>query len=354
MAIQHNFSKKQDNHIIEVEQNATYELYYLSDKSNEKLSSGILFATVPFTIPVYKDGNYQLRISATGETTVIINFDVFKYLQDSIIREAKSILCCTEVSNCTEPSSNCLSKAGKKCLTHKSIFVKLLSFQSLAVPTYGVNYPNTFTSFISAGVQAFQCKVQTTINNILKEECITGTVKDVDSLFKVYVALYWAGMYFIEEKLAGLDEVQLVFIKTKFKYNEILNCMCSTCIDITALKDLFDNSSLPIEIYSFQFDNLTDNITNAVLVTDTYLTTQGTLQIEDDLVAGKQITYTNIGRIGFAITNNRNGYKFLDSFGNDITDAVFDRVYDELRAMEIFISKDYITPSTIYYKFLKI
>lgn len=355
MALLYTLIKTKDEFIVEVLQISTFELFYISDNSNSKVDSGSLAISSPHTLITPQDGQYKLVLKATGESDIEKLIDVVKYLQDSIITQAKALLCTgTADCGCPEIDINCLSAASKKCLNSKSIFVKLLNFQSLQIPTYGPNYLNIFTSFISNGVETYECKAQTTMNNILKEECITGNVKSVDSLFNMYLALYWAGMYFIEENLAIGDEEQLEFLLTKFSYDTIVGCLCTTCIDIDTLKDLFTVDPTDLSIFSFQYDNISDDINDVAIITDEFLALNGEEHTEESLLDGKLIAYSQTGRVGFVIRNTLpDAYIIFDVLGNDITTSVFDKVYDGLTLEEIYVSKNYYTPSSIFYKFVK-
>jgi hypothetical protein len=105
-------------------------------------------------------------------------------------------------------------------------------------------------------------------------------------------------------------------------------------------------------IYSFQFNSLTKSILDEAEITQAYLDANGTLHAEADLLEGKFINYMNTGRIGFAIkTTAPDQYNFTDVLGNILNDTVFDKVYDSEREMDIYISKQYYTESSVFYKF---
>ena len=354
MAILYTFIKSLDNHIIEVSQITVYELFYLSDNSNALILSETLAVDTPITLTTVKDGQYKLILLAPGEPNVEILFDVIKYLQDSIIKDSMIILCDAINTDCKDTIiSQCIKKAAKDCLTHKSIFVKLLTFQTLYIPTYGVNYSLIFCNFLEEGALTYNCKLQTTINRILLEECVTGTVKDVTSLFKMFVALYWAGMYFIEKNLAFGDSAQLTFIDTKFMYDCIVACLCNTCIDINELEAVFTIDPSLSEITFFQYDNTSDDINDIAKLTPAYLDINGQVIEESALLAGVTIIFTNIGRIGFIITNvTPDKYSIYDVLNNDITDTVFDKVYDVNTLTQTYCSKEFYVPSSVYFKFL--
>jgi len=354
MAIQYTLTKTLDTHVISVPQITTYDLYYITDKANSLIETVALAVTTPVVIPTLKDGRYRLILKVTGETDVIVEFDVIKYLQNSIIKITKNILCVLN-GDCNDAfTSDCLTKAGKECLTHKEIFVKLLAYQTLVIPTYGVNYSLIFSNFLEEGAKTYNCKLQTTINNILLEECVTGNVKNVNKVFGLFLALYWAGMYFIEENLATGDTDQLAFIKTKFEYDTIVACLCGYCIDINTLNNLFIVDATLLEITSFQYDNTADTIADIAKLTENYLIANGTIEDELSLLAGTNIVFTSTGRIGFVITNTTpNKFSIYDILNNNITTTVFDAVYDSNTLTQYYVSKEFYVPSTVYFKFLK-
>ena len=352
MAILYNFKKEKDIFILDVEQDTTYKLYYISSNTEQYLGTGGLVVDSPFIVPITIDGEYRLDLTTELDTPVSINFTSFIYLQHSIIREAKTIICGDTVDSCK--TANCLTEIAREALQHKSMFVKLLSFESLFIPTYGIDYPLVFTNFINSTILTRTCKVQSKVNDILREECITGSVNNVEMLTRLYTALYWAGMYFIEKETAGTNEEELDFVYTKFRYDEIINCLCGLCIDMGELEKLFGEDQIYTEIYSFQFDGIEYDINDVDLITPEWLEDNGTVESETSLTSGKNITYTLLGRIGFTISNNKDRFRFFDALGNDITDTAFDTVWDDTAKRQTYVSKEYYVPSTIYYKFVKL
>lgn len=356
MAIIHSLTKKLDNYILNVSQDSTYNLYYVSDNSNSLLITDTLLADSEVVLSTNKDGKYKIVISAENETDVTLYFNVIKYLQNSITNDALNLLCILEDCKCKTLTNNCLSNAGKKCLTHKSVFVKLLSYQSLYVPVYGTTYTLAFNTFLEKGVAIYNCKAQTVLNNILQEECITGSVKSVDKLFNLYLALYWAGMYFIDKTLAGVDEEELAFVKAKYAYDKIVSCLCSTCIDITELESIFViNPVASTEFIAFQYDDISYTIDDIALLTPLYLEDNGEVVPLVDAESGRNYSYSTVARIGFVITNVASGtYEVRDILNNIVTDVVFDITYNAETLTETYISKEFVTPSSIYFKFIKL
>lgn len=111
---------------------------------------------------------------------------------------------------------------------------------------------------------------------------------------------------------------------------------------------------LPIEIYSFQFETLTDNITNVDKLTDAFLDTNGLQHTEESMLIGKNIDFSNVGRIGFIIKNTEdNPYDIYDILNNNITNITFNTSYDSINNIFYYVSKEYYVPSSLYFKFIK-
>lgn len=353
MALLYTFKKEQDTFILEVEQDSAYIVYYLSGNTEKTVLTSAILAGNPTLIPHDLDGEYKIHIEAENEIPIDVYFTAFDKLQNSIINDT-NIIVCGATGGCTDLKSNCISNEGQTCLEHKSSFVKLLSFESLFIDSYGIDFPLIFTNYLNESVQSLTCKIQSKINLILQTECVVGIAKDTDSLFSFYVALYWAGMYFMEEDIAGDDVEQLEFVKTKFRYDAITQCLCGLCISMDTLKENYGKDTVYTEIYSFQFDGTEFDIDDVDIVTPEWLELHGTVENEMSLLSGKNIEYSLVGRVGFTISNNKDVYRFFDALGNDITDTVFDNVWDDTAKRQTYISKEYYVPSTIYYKFVNL
>lgn len=108
----------------------------------------------------------------------------------------------------------------------------------------------------------------------------------------------------------------------------------------------------PVEYYSFQFNNLNKGIDNLSEVNDSFLSNYGTLHSERSVYDGKKFVFKNVGRYGFVIKNISRGDEpiIFDFLNNDVTDILFHKQYDEVTKTMYFLSKEYVAPSTIFYK----
>lgn len=114
------------------------------------------------------------------------------------------------------------------------------------------------------------------------------------------------------------------------------------------------STDLPNEVYSFQFNDLTSDISDINVLTLDYLNTNGLQHSEPTLTTGKNINFTETGRYGFVVFNAiEYPYFIYDNFSTDITDAVFDTSYDPVNKIFYYVSKEYITPSVLFFKFVK-
>lgn len=110
-----------------------------------------------------------------------------------------------------------------------------------------------------------------------------------------------------------------------------------------------------LDVWHWQYDTIATTNANKPTIDVAWLTANATKKTLAQFTNGLTISYSNIGRMGFAIREqDANKLKITDVLGNDITSAVFDKSYDTTLKMEVFISKNYITHSNIYFKFLEI
>ncbi|SED10890.1 hypothetical protein SAMN04489761_4301 [Tenacibaculum sp. MAR_2009_124] len=111
-----------------------------------------------------------------------------------------------------------------------------------------------------------------------------------------------------------------------------------------------------MEYYSFQFSEISKDITNITEITDLFLSTNGMSHTEDSMLAGKDFPFSNVARYGFVIKNLTPGntIRIFNFFNTDVTTEVFSSSYDALNQTLYFVSKDYISPSQLFYKLLKV
>lgn len=109
--------------------------------------------------------------------------------------------------------------------------------------------------------------------------------------------------------------------------------------------------SVQKKFWSFQFDDVENDINNTDLITDQYLENTALEHTEGNLTNGTNIDFPFVGRIGFAIKTTEIGqYAIYNVEGENITAAAFDTYYDEDRKIEFYVSKEYTVPTIMYLK----
>lgn len=109
-------------------------------------------------------------------------------------------------------------------------------------------------------------------------------------------------------------------------------------------------------VYSFQFNDfdLTSNINSESIDNESFINSNGNLRNVNSLELGENIVFDRTSRFGFIIKNSdENEYSIFDFFNQNVTDIVFNKRYDSETRTLYFVSKEYIVPSTLYYKFVK-
>lgn len=122
---------------------------------------------------------------------------------------------------------------------------------------------------------------------------------------------------------------------TKFNCNLLIQPICNTTINMT-------------KIYSFQYKDLNEEFREIQ-----YNGSEGLdVYTEEEMLQGVTINYNKVGKIGFLIKNNKqNPYLIYDVFNTNITEISFDYIFEE--GISYYISKEYVTHSNVYYKFVK-
>ena len=119
-----------------------------------------------------------------------------------------------------------------------------------------------------------------------------------------------------------------------------------------------DIGSDPIMIYEFQFDNTSSDSSIANTIDQAWLDANATLvPLANITGAGITINYTGVGRIGFAIANvaSTGEFEIRNALDVVITASTFDTPYYNVTTeTEILISKNIITPSNVFFKFIEL
>lgn len=226
MAILYNFSTTQDIFKLSVFEPLTYNLFFVTN-SNEKIETKEINSDIDLFLTVQKDGQYKVILSNINESVEFI-FNVIKFLQLSIIEDTYYAICKNRIKTlCEEFTEKVVPLDVKQSIYFQSIYTKLLSYQSLYTDIYSQSFKQGFLSFLQESIKKQSVNLQLRLNDIISYECLYGISESskIIKLFKTYLGLYWASSYFTELRLASTNQELIDFIKEKYRFNEISNCL---------------------------------------------------------------------------------------------------------------------------------
>lgn len=240
MVIGYNLFKVRDAYILEVLEACAVKFYYKSGVTDTLLREDELEANESINLITSKDGEYRIvLIDPVEQEETVVDFRVSFHLEKSIAIDAFNILCNNDYdSGCKINKEICLSTKERQVLKSKEVFVKLLTYQSKYIPAISANSAESFNDYMTKAVATYKCNVQNKINNILLDEC-NGNHTSSSKLFELYLAIYWAGMYFLAKRSAE-DQEEQDFVHKKYYYDYISKCLCNLCISLEDLEAIFN------------------------------------------------------------------------------------------------------------------
>ena len=337
MALAYTYLKYKDVHTIENQEVVPlqYSISKVTCDTETVVSTGTILAGVTFTLNFKVDGIYRVTLthSITSETETLPDILYYFNLITSYISNIQSIFCgctpCDECEDCNE------------CEDYLKTLVQALAYTSLNEPDYQV--------YVEAINEESKCLLNDFVLCALIEEKVRGNASYKDVIL-YFLANYYGAFYF-REKFLATDAEEATYVTTKYKYLTISKCMKKVGLNPA---DIVTAVEANTEVYYWQLDNTDQDITNVIpLITVPFLAGLPKVPFADFEI-GKIITYTEIGRICFAISPTQvQDFVITDSLNNDITDA-FDVDYNVELNLALFVSKAVYSYSTIYFKFKKI
>lgn len=154
-----------------------------------------------------------------------------------------------------------------------------------------------------------------------------------------------------EDCESGITEtLPIKIIDVLLRHEELL---CDAISVSDEIQNTCCDGNNPIsEFYSFQFDSLTNDISNVSLIDDTFINQETNIVSSNDIFNGIELQFTTVGRIGFIVrTDTVDNYNIYDELNNEISIESFDSYYDVIREIQIYITKEYYTPNFIHFRF---
>lgn len=111
---------------------------------------------------------------------------------------------------------------------------------------------------------------------------------------------------------------------------------------------------LDMKVYHWQYGNTVQGIANAPSIDLSWLNTNTEESTLGSFRNGITLPFNQVGRIGIAVQGgSQKDYKIYDVLGNDITNTVFDFYRNEALKLDIFITKEFVSHSNIFFKLVK-
>lgn len=133
-------------------------------------------------------------------------------------------------------------------------------------------------------------------------------------------------------------------------------CVSEECFFVFDEEDSETNPTPVIErFFYYQFPDTSSGLSDLDPIDLDFLINNGNeIQKTSFLNEGEYLSFSNVGRFIVCIsTKTTELYGFSDVLGNQITDSVFDYVYDSQKEIEFFVSKNYYVPGTSFLKLIQ-
>lgn len=285
----------------------------------------------------YITGNIGIFVGSEDVYNVyIVNY---QQVLSSIIDLVERIICGCNCSNCDDCN-------GDEHIESK----RFLQLFSLILSYYIVRNP-IYDKYFKIIADKLKCDIQQDlicqINNLI-------LVGDSDNIFFLKrLVSYFYLVFYIQESFQTTNQEDAEYVREKYNYSKIKPCIKKLGINPdNIIKEVLSG----MEVKYWQFTNTVSDINTVISAwTPTYLDTLPGIDSRplEDFEQGVIIPYTNIGRIGFAISPTQLiNFTIVDSLGNDVTDD-FDTHYFSDDETVVFVSKVPYSHSNIYFKFKK-
>jgi len=198
------------------------------------------------------------------------------------------------------------------------------------------------------------------LDKIYRQSKINGELNPLDIY---YINIIYKLLYYCDTDITNKERNQLINIYNNISFKSDNICY-NTNIEVFHLNtkitfvqsDCDDCDNEPVElskIYYWQEENPVTTINDILPLVDEDYLADKLFDTLENFEIGKTISYTNIGRIGFIITNSETiDYELQDILGNNITEFFDFIVIDDLK-YTLIVSKNIYTFGDAFIKIIK-
>lgn len=202
-----------------------------------QVKEGNLAVNESFIFTPDGDGEYTI-IFTVGNKKQKIVLTHYPSLIKAVVRDIKEALC---NCGCTSPKNDCISVEAKNCLTYQNVFGDISLLTNIYCTIEKCNSKNVIRNFISSAISYYKCNLFSLFCSKELETKLQGRAKYSDKMFKKMIAINYLSLYFYEILISSPLKESTSYINKKFKYGIIQDCILKAGIDISDMKNIFDD-----------------------------------------------------------------------------------------------------------------
>ena len=227
--------RKENSIIVNSDVNVSIVLYIKKDNIWQIVESFFLNVeqTNTKTFIITSDGVYRVRV---GGIYYIV--PIMTNLIKNTAKEFSKFLCDTCKNYIEDCGCNNVSDAAAYALRFNNLTSKVLYLETNILQGYTSNKVKAYTDFLYTAMQTLSCKSSKLIEQIIKEECLTGISKNTE-LYKLLMTVRYIGLYFLENS----NSINFSdYFGALFSIPKIKDCLCNTCFRYDELEQLFQEA----------------------------------------------------------------------------------------------------------------
>jgi hypothetical protein len=314
-------------------QNINYTINIVTCENTSVYKTGIIKPNEIYILPITNFDSEYLIVLTVGVETENITIKQYNNILISFIENVEKYVCnCGNCNDCRD-CGDCQGLLNSLTIGY--------AYLHLNHTTY-INQLNIISNFL-------KCNYSNEIICYIKNYCFKE-IEDTKNLSLLNIGLLYLSFYLLD-LLQAQDKEEANYIKDKYKSSKILKCLRKLGININ---NFTEETIGNMNVYFWQLDNTTDNITNVIPTVNVNFLQNISNQNINIFEQGYIVNYNNIGRICFAVSPSvLANFQLTDSLGNDITDE-FDTHYFPSGQIKLFVSKIPYSYSNVFFKFKKI
>lgn len=332
------FSKYKDKYTIKnnsIIETLTVKIYYKDCETSTKYLETTILPGKEFEVIFRIDGIFSIVLNDGTIEEVLPDILYYQNTLSKIIDLTQKILCgcgpCTECEDCFED----VCEEILQCITLGTLF---RSF----------NYP-LYETLFERVQEELKCLIEGCALHSVNKSLVNGKLLLKDSQ-KYIIGQNYLAFYF-QDILSASDNEEAEYIKSKYRYLTISNCLKKMGIEINEDSVLLNEPNVTVDYFMTDNYNITSSSINLVTIPTQSISTRPFTDYEE----GFTVPLSSInGKVVLAIKETLfQNYNIYDDMGNDITNS-FESTYYATEKTKVFVSLAPYAPGNFYFKFKKL